>query len=322
VLVELAAQIGVKAACAALGMPRSRYYPRSRRPPQPRPTPAHALSDGQRTTVRELLNSDRFMDKAPRQVYAALLDKQRYYCHWRTMYRILAAHGEVKERRRQRQHPPYRKPELLATAPNQVWSWDITNLRGPSKWTHFKLYTVLDIYSRCVVGWLLADHESSELARQLVAETVHKQGVCPGSLTLHADNGAPMTGKPLSELLLTLGIERSHSRPHTSNDNPFSEAQFKTMKYRSDYPDRFASFAEAQAWTAGFITHYNESHYHSGLKLFTPSSVHYGEWAAQHAQRQAVLDAAFAQYPARFAKGHPQVPTVPTAVWLNRPNQP
>ena len=174
-------------------------------------------------------------------------------------------------------HPLYKKPELLATAPNQVWSWDITYLRGPHKWEHYPLYTVLDIYSRYVVGWMIAEVESSDLARQLIAATALKQDILPDQLTLHADNGAPMRGKPLSQLLVDLGITKSHNRPHTSDDNPFSEAHFKTMKYRPDYPDRFASLAEAQEWARHFFTWYNEQHYHSGLNLLTPASVHYGE---------------------------------------------
>ena len=227
--------------------------------------------------VRETLNSERFMDKAPRQVYAALLDEGQYLCHWRTMYRVLSAHDEVCERRRVRRHPLYKKPELLATAPNQVWSWDITYLRGPPKWEHYPLYTVLDIYSRYVVGWMIAEVESSDLARQLIAATALKQDIQPDQLILHADNGAPMRGKPLSQLLIDLGITKSHNRPHTSDDNPFSEAHFKTMKYRPDYPDRFTSLTEAQVWARCFFDWYNEQHYHSGLNLFTPASVHYSQ---------------------------------------------
>jgi putative transposase len=269
--------------------------------------------------VRALLNSERFMDKAPRQVYAALLDEGNYLCHWRTMYRILSEHGEVHERRVLRRHPVYQKPELLATAPNQVWSWDITTLRGPSKWSHYKLYTVLDIFSRCVVGWMIAEVERSDLAKQLVAASAEKQGIVPEQLVLHADNGAPMTAKALSQLLISLGIEQSHSRPHTANDNPFSEAQFKTMKYRPDYPQRFESIQAARTWAEEFFTWYNEAHYHTGLNLFTPSSVHYGEVYDLQAQRQAVLAQAFAAHPQRFSQGKPQVKGVPTAVYINPP---
>lgn len=322
---ELASKVGIRRACEALGVSRSSLYrARQSRPHplgsrQPRPTPAHALSLEERTQVRETLNSERFMDKAPRQVYAALLDDGRYLCHWRTMYRILAAHDEVCERRRIRRHPLYKKPELLATAPNQVWSWDITYLRGPHKWEHYPLYTVLDIYSRYVVGWMIAEIESSDLARQLIAATALKQDIQPDQLTLHADNGAPMRGKPLSQLLVDLGIAKSHNRPHTSDDNPFSEAHFKTMKYRPDYPDRFASLTEAQEWARHFFTWYNEQHYHSGLNLLTPASVHYQESPDVQQNRHAVMLAAYAAHPNRFVRGEPLVKGAPAAVWINPP---
>ncbi len=318
---ELATKVGMKRACEVLGVARSSIY-RARQPhsdAQPRLAPAHALSSEERAQVRETLNSERFMDKPPRQVYAALLDEGRYLCHWRTMYRILATHDEVRERRRVRRHPLYKKPELLATAPNQVWSWDITYLRGAEKWEHYPLYTVLDIYSRYVVGWMIAEVESSDLARQLIAATALKQDIQPDQLTLHADNGAPMRGKPLSQLLVDLGITKSHNRPHTSDDNPFSEAHFKTMKYRPDYPDRFASLAEAQVWARCFFSWYNEQHYHSGLNLLTPASVHYGEATVVQQQRLAVMLAAYAAHPARFVRGEPLTKGAPVAVWINPP---
>lgn len=321
---ELALQIGVKAACAVLNVPRSRIYrqPQPQVEPTARSTPAHALSLEERIQVRATLNSERFMDQAPRQVYAALLDEGHYLCHWRTMYRILAAHGEVCERRRIRRHPTYQKPELLAAAPNQVWSWDITHLRGAVKWSGYKLYTVLDIFSRYVVGWLIAEEESSELAKQLIAESARKQGIQPDQLTLHADNGSPMKGKPLNQLLLDLGITKSHSRPHTSDDNPFSEAQFKTMKYRPDYPDRFSSMDEARRWARAFFTWYNQQHDHSGLNLMTPASVHFREADAIRQQRQSVMTAAFAARPERFIRGLPVVKGAPSAVYINPPKTP
>lgn len=323
----LAAKIGMKRACETLGVSRSSLYrARLSCKDQPHPTaqprlaPAHALSCEEREQVRETLNSERFMDKAPRQVYAALLDEGRYLCHWRTMYRVLAAHDEVRERRRVRRHPVYKKPELLATAPNQVWSWDITYLRGPQKWEHYPLYTVLDIYSRYVVGWMIAETESSDLARQLIAATALKQEIQPDQLILHADNGAPMRGKPLAQLLVDLGITKSHNRPHTSDDNPFSEAHFKTMKYRPDYPDRFTSLSEAQVWARCFFTWYNEQHYHSGLNLFTPASVHYSQAHVVQQQRQALMLTAYAAHPARFVRGEPLVKAAPAAVWINPPH--
>jgi putative transposase len=236
------------------------------------------------------------------------------------MYRILSAHGEVRERRLVRRHPTYKKPELLAERPNEVWSWDITHLRGPVKWSGYKLYTVLDIFSRYVVGWMIAEEESSDLAKQLIAETVCKQGIQADQLTLHADNGSPMTGKPLSQLLVDLGIIKSHSRPHTSDDNPFSEAQFKTMKYRPDYPNRFDSIEAAREWARAFFAWYNHDHYHSGLNLMTPASVHYGEAVAVQAQRQQVMFEAFEAYPERFRGGLPTVKAAPIAVYINRPN--
>jgi len=318
---ELASKIGVKSACEVLNVPRSRIYRQrqAKAEPVPRPTPAHALSDAEKVSVRELLNSERFMDQPPRQVYAALLDEGDYLCHWRTMYRILAAHGEVCERRLIRRHPTYKKPELLAEGVNEVWSWDITWLRGGQKLEKYPLYTVLDIFSRYVVGWMIAEVESSDLAKQLIAETARKQGIQPKQLTLHADNGSPMRGKPLSQLLVDLSITQSHSRPHTSDDNPFSEAQFKTLKYRPDYPDRFDSIDAARHWARTFFAWYNNDHYHSGLNLMTPASVHYGEADAVQQQRQQVMLRAYQACPERFRAGLPIVKAAPTAVYINPP---
>jgi len=318
---NLAAQVGVSRACAALAVPRSTLY-RARQPrpePKPRPTPSHALTDAERAEVRNVLNSERFMDLAPRQVYAALLDEGRYLASVSTMYRVLRDHDEVRERRAVRRHPTYKKPELLATGPNQVWSWDITVMRGPRKWEHFALYTVLDIFSRYVVGWMIAETQTSELARQLIAASAKKQAIVPGQLTLHSDNGTPMKGRPLTALLDDLGIDRSHSRPHTSDDNPFSEAQFKTLKYRPDYPDRFPDIEAARAWARTFVAWYNYHHYHSGLNLLTPASVHYGAAEAIREQRQATMTAAYAAHPGRFAAGLPLVRGAPAAVWINPP---
>lgn len=319
---NLAAQVGVSRACEVLDVPRSTLY-RTRQPkptPTPRPTPQNALSEAERAIVRGTLNSDRFMDMPPRQVYAKLLDEGTHLCHWRTMYRILAAFNEVRERRLLRTHPVYIKPELLATAPNQVWSWDISAMRGPAKWQSFALYTVLDIFSRYVVGWMIAEVESSELAKLLIAESARKQAIPPDQLTLHADNGGPMTGKPLAQLLVDLGVTRSHNRPHTSNDNPFSEAQFKSMKYRPDYPNRFDSIDNARQWARQFFAWYNNDFYHSGLNLLTPSSVHYGEAEVVQQQRQSVMLAAYETNPARFSGGVPVVKGAPEAVWINPPN--
>lgn len=320
---ELGHQVGVNRACEVLNISRNQVY-RARQlkaKVRPRPTPTHALSEAERVKVREVLNSECFMDKAPRQVYATLLDEDTYLCHWRTMYRILTDHAEIRERRNVRQHPVYKKPELLATSPNQVWSWDITALRGPAKWENYPLYTVLDIYSRYVVGWMIAEVESSELAKQLIAEITRKQGIQPDQLILHADNGAPMRGKPLSQLLVDLSITRSHNRPYTSDDNPFSEAQFKTMKYRPDYPNRFDSLPEARQWARRFFDWYNHQHYHSGLNLLTPASVHFKEDQAIKQQRQIVMNAAYQVHPTRFAKGKPVIKGAPQAVYINPPAQ-
>ena len=316
---ELSHSVGVSAACKALNVPRSRLYPRPAASTSPRPTPAQALSSDERAAVRLVLNSEPFMDRAPRQIYATLLDEGRYLCHWRTMYRILHDFDEVRERRNQRKHPVYHKPELLAVRPNEVWSWDITKLRGPAKWTHFALYTVIDIFSRFIVGWMIAERESAQLARQLVATAAASQGIQPEQLTLHADNGKPMKAKTLALLLSDLGVEKSHSRPYVSDDNPFSEAHFKTLKYHPTYPDRFGCVQDARAWARPFFDWYNYQHYHSGLNLLTPASVHYGHADAIRQQRQAVLAAAYAQFPQRFVRGEPVVKGAPDAVWINPP---
>lgn len=319
----LAEHIPLAQACAALDFPRSSLY-RSRQPQPlrekpPRPTPPRALSLVEKETVRDVLNSERFQDSAPPQVYGTLLDEETYLCSISTMYRILREHDQVHERREQRQHPTYTRPELLATGPNQLWSWDITKLRGPATWSYFYLYVILDVFSRYVVGWLIAERESAELAEQLIATSCHKQQVEKEHLTLHADNGPAMIAKTVAQLLLDLSVAKSHSRPYTANDNPFSEAQFKTMKYRPDYPDRFGSIAAARAWARTFFYWYNNEHRHSGLGLMTPATVHYGLAEQLTAQRQTVLQSAYAQHPERFVKGPPKPPQVPTAVWINPP---
>lgn len=319
----LGQQIGLKQACAVLDVPRSRLY-RARLPqaePSPRPQPATALSSDEREQVRQTLNSQRFADQAPRQVYAALLDEGAYLCHWRTMYRVLAAHHEVRERRNLLTHPIYHKPELLASAPNQVWSWDITKLRGPVKWTYFYLYVLLDIYSRYVVGWMIAERETAALAQELVETACTRQGIAREQLTLHADNGGPMRAKSLALLLDDLGVSASHSRPHTSDDNPFSEAQFKTLKYHPGYPDRFGSIQDARAWARPFFNWYNQEHYHTGLNLLTPASVHFGQAETIRQQRQAVMNAAYAAHPERFSNGLPVVAAPPKEVWINPPSK-
>jgi len=319
---QLSQDLGVSGACQSLGVPRSSFY-RSQHPQRPakaRAKPARALSETEKAEVRQLLNSERFQDCSPRQVYATLLDDdRRYLCHWRTMYRILAEYGEVRERRNQLQHPTYTKPELLATAPNQLWSWDITKLKGPAKWSYFYLYVIVDVFSRFVVGWLLADRESAALAEQLIAETCAKQKIDPDQLTLHADRGSSMRSKSVALLLADLGVTKTHSRPYTANDNPYSEAHFKTLKYRPDFPDRFGSQTEARLWARTFFHWYNHQHRHSALGLMTPAMVHYGQAQDIRAQRQQTLLAAYATHPERFVRGQPTSPELPTEVWINKP---
>jgi putative transposase len=265
------------------------------------------------------MHSPRFVDKAPAEVYATLLDEGVYVCSERTMYRLLAEAGEVRERRDQLLHPPAPCPQLVARAPNQVWSWDITKLKGPRKWLLFYLYVVLDIFSRYVVGWMLADRENGALAQKLLRETFSKQGIAEGTLTVHADRGSPMTSKDLRDLLDDLGVARSHSRPHVSNDNPFSESQFKTLKYRPEFPDRFASFEQAQALCRRFFRWYNHEHHHSGIAYLTPADVHDGRAGEILEARDHVLRAAYHKHPERFVHGPPASRRLPSEVWINPP---
>ena len=317
---ELGKSAGVSQACRVLAMPRSRLY-RARKPkcpPAPRPTPGRALSVEEKAEVHQTLNSERFWDCSPREVYASLLDEGVYLCHWRTMYRILEEQDEVQERRNQLQHPVYTKPELLATAINQVWSWDITKLKGPFTWIYYYLYVILDIFSRYVVGWMIADCESGELAKELITATCAKEEIDPDQLTLHSDRGSPMQSKTVGQLLVDLGVTKSLSRPYTSSDNPYSEAQFKTMKYRPGYPDRFSSREHSRVWARDFFHWYNHEHHHTGLGLMTPATVHHGLADAVYAHRQQVLRAAYEEHPERFVHGMPTPPEVPKEAWINR----
>jgi putative transposase len=285
-----------------------------RRGRQPR-----ALTQQEQQTVLDVLHSDRFADLAPAQIWANLLEESTYFCSVRTMYRILKVHGEVRERRNQLRHPAYTKPELLATRPNEVWSWDITKLKGPVKWTYFYLYVMLDIFSRYVVGWMIADCEASSLAKRLIEESCEKQNIEPGQLTIHADRGPSMKSKPVALLLADLGATKTHSRPHVSNDNPFSEAQFKTLKYRPDFPERFGCIEDSKAFCRDFFAWYNNEHYHSGLNLLTPAMVHYGRAAEIIHCRQQVLDLAYVQHPERFVNKRPVILGPPKEVWINPP---
>ncbi len=317
---EAADALGVGPACEALGVPRATYY-RQLKPKAAtvrRPSP-RALSPAERAQVLAVLHEQRFADLAPAEVYAALLDEGRYLCSVRTMYRVLAENQEVRERRNQLVHPNHPVPEVHATRPNELWSWDITKLHGPRKWTYFYLYVVIDVYSRYVVGWMVAHRESAALAEKLISQTCERQGISPGQLTLHADRGTSMTSKPVAFLLADLGVTKTHSRPHVSNDNPFSEAHFKTLKYRPDFPETFGSIEDARGFLGDFFRWYNEEHHHAGLELLTPSDVHHGRATERLAARAQVLTAAFAAHPERFPRGLPSPGQLPPEVWINKP---
>ena len=324
---HLADSVGVWQACQTLAVPRSRLY-RERvevaepSPLEPTTVSPRALPPAERAEVRKVLNSERFQDQSPREVYATLIDEGKYLCSWRTMYRILDENQEVQERRNQLRHPQYTKPELLATQPNQLWSWDITKLLGPTKWTYYYLYNILDVFSRYSVGWMIAERESASLAEELMAATCVRQGIQPGQLTIHADRGSAMISKSVALLMADLGVTKTHSRPQVSNDNSFSEAQFKTLKYRPDYPERFGCQVDARSWAGEFFRWYNYEHHHSGIGLLTPADVHFGRARAVLDQRQQVLHTAFEKNPERFVKGVSAPAQVPAAVWINPPLHP
>lgn len=322
---QLAGTVGIVEACQVLDVPRSSLY-RSRHPikdelehPKETTISPRALSQAEKTRIRQVLDSKRFQDQSPQEVYATLIDEGQYLCSIRTMYRILDEDEQVRERRNQLRHPNYVKPELLATQANQLWSWDITKLLGPAKWTYYYLYDIMDVFSRYVVGWLIAERESANLAEELITATCLRQSINPGQLTIHADRGSSMTSKPVALLMADLGVTKTHSRPHVSNDNPYSEAQFKTLKYRPDYPDRFGSQPAARSWAQDFFQWYNYEHHHSALGLLTPADVHFGRAQAVRTQRQEVLKAAYQKNPERFVKGQSIPPQLPQAVWINPP---
>lgn len=320
---ELAPVVGTRDACLAMALPRATHYRRRvgrhHGPRRPRPSPPRTLSDPERTAVLGELHSERFLDMAPAAVFATLLDEGTYLASERTMYRILEVNAEVRERRNQRRHPVYARPELLATGPRELFSWDITKLKGPRRGIHYPLYVILDVFSRYVPGWMVATHESAVLAERFLAETAEKEGIHPGQLTVHADRGSSMRSKDVALLLADLGIERSHSRPHVSNDNPYSESQFRTLKYRPDFPDRFGSVEDARVFLTGFFAWYNTVHRHSGIGFLTPADVHAGRAPEITAARAVTLDAAYAAHPERFVRRPPMPPVIPTAVWINPP---
>jgi len=321
---SLSTKLPVTRACAVLNLPRSSFYRAQKEKPamknRPKKASPRVLSPADRATVRDTLNSERFQDKSPYHVYATLLDdEQTYLCSIRTMYRILHENDAVRERRNQLRHPKYCKPELLATQSNRLWSWDITKLRGPATWQYYHLYAIMDVFSRFIVGWRVEARESARLAEELIAESCFKQNIPRDQLTLHADRGTSMTSKTVAQLLLDLGVAKTHSRPHTSNDNPYSEAQFKTMKYRPDYPDRFGSLQDARQWAKDFFRWYNHDHRHSGLGLMTPVAVHTGQAEKITASRRKILQLAYRQHPERFVNGVPQPLPLPESVWINKP---
>jgi putative transposase len=320
---ELTPVVGTTGACAAVGRPRATHYrrlnppaPKAKREPTSQP---RALTPDERQGVLDLLHEERFVDMAPPTVYAKLLDEGTYLASVPTFYRILRSVDEVRERRRVAVHPAYVKPELLAEGPNQIWSWDITKLLGPAKWTYYYLYVVLDIYSRYVVGWMVASRELADLAERLLADSICKQEVDREQLTIHADRGSSMASKPVAFLLADLGVTKSHSRPHCPNDNPFSESQFKTLKYRPEFPERFGSQEDARAFCRSFFPWYNDDHRHSGLGYHTPADVHYGRAEVVRAARADVLTAAYTAHPERFVRKPPEPPALPVAAWINRP---
>jgi putative transposase len=317
----------VRAACRAAGRPQANHYRRHRQTPIParparkRRAQPRALTPCERDGVRTLLNSPDFVDKAPATVYHELLDEGVYVGSVSTMYRVLREHGEVGERRRQAVHPARVKPELVATGPNAVWSWDITKLRGPVKWSYFHLYVIIDIYSRYVIGWMIAERESAALAEKLLADTIVKQGIDRDTLSIHADNGSSMASKPVAFLLADLGVTKTHSRPHTSNDNPYSESHFRTLKYRPDFPPNFGCIEDARAFCRRFFAWYNGEHRHSGIAWHTPHNVHHGHSDTVHAVRTDVLAAAYTRNPERFVRKHPEPAALPAAAWINQPDQ-
>lgn len=321
IAMQEAKRLGVKPVCDALGLSRATFYrvARPRHGPVRARRQPRALTREEKARVLAVLHEPRFVDLSPGEIFATLLDEGTYLCSERTMYRLLAEHGEVRERRNQLRHPNYPVPELLATKPNQLWSWDITKLLGPAKWTYFYLYVVMDVYSRKVVGWMVAHRESATLAQKLIETSCQREGIQPGQLTLHADRGSSMTSKPVAFLLADLGVAKTHSRPHVSNDNPYSEAGFKTLKYRPDFPARFGSLEDARGFCADFFRWYNEEHHHSGIAHLTPADVHHGRGAARLASRNDVMGRAYAARPERFVRGAPKPNRVPPAVWINKP---
>jgi putative transposase len=320
---EHVGELTVMEACASVDLARANYYrvKSAKETPKAKRRSHRRLSEAECERVLEVLVSDGYCDKSVRQVWAELIDAGIYYCSVRTMYRVLAKKAAARERRDQLRHPEYTRPELLATGPNQLWSWDITKLKGPRKWSYFYLYDIMDVYSRKVVGWLLADRESSTLAVELIRQSCKREGIKRDELTVHADRGSSMRSKPVAFLLADLGVTKTHSRPYTSTDNPYSEAQFKTLKYQPDFPERFGSIEDARAFLVRFFDWYNNEHCHSGIGLVTPAQRHDGTDRQVYRKRQEVLKAFFERHPERFVRGVPSPPELPGEVWINKPDQ-
>jgi len=320
---ERSDELTVMEACEAVDLARASYYRAKPSTDATEPTRRshRRLSEDERQSVLDVLTSERFCDKSVRQVWAELIDDGTYYCSVRTMYRILVENEAVRERRDQRRHPEYTRPELLATGPNELWSWDITKLKGPHKWTYYYLYVLMDVWSRKVVGWLLAQRESSTLAVELIRQSCRREGISENQLTVHADRGSSMRSKPVAFLLADLGVTKTHSRPYTSTDNPYSEAGFKTLKYQPEFPERFGSLEDACAFLRHYFDWYNNEHRHSSLGLVTPMQRHHGADKVVYEKRQEVMAAFYEKYPERFVKGMPRPPELPGEVWINKPDQ-
>lgn len=313
-------QFPITVLCETLGVNRSTWY--NHLAPKTTPegrTPPRKLAESERAEVLRTLNSETFQNESVPTVYAKLLDKETYLCSQRTMYRILKDQKQTRPRRHEREHPNYHKPQLVATGPNQVWSWDITRLKGPKSWIFYELYVVIDIYSRCIVSWCLSEHESGEQAKALIKAACIREGINKHQLTVHSDRGRAMRSKQLSDLYGELGIIRSLNRPRVSNDNPYSESQFKTLKYRPDYPDRFGSIEDARTHLRAFFEWYNTEHRHSGIAMMPPAEVHAGRSEEIRRKRQTILRKAHQRHPERFVRGIPQAKGVPEKVWINEP---
>lgn len=321
---EASAEHGIRDSCKVFGVPKATFY--RHRNPRPEIEPKQKqnhrrLNNEEEDRVLAELTSERFADESVPEVYATLLDEGTYLCSPRTMYRILERHKAVRERRDQLRHPEYARPELLANGPNEVWSWDITKLKGPRKWSYYYLYVIMDIYSRYVVGWMVASRESASLAEKLIQQTCDTQRIRRDELTIHADRGTAMRSKLVAQLLADLGITKSHSRPYTSTDNPYSEAQFKTLKYHHTFPKSFGCIEDVQTFLRGFFDWYNQKHKHSGIGYISPQSLHTGQAHQIRQQRCRVLRQAHEKHPERFVKGIPQPPQIPEAAWINKPEE-